>query len=164
MPDVSVHNETEYALTTSILDQIKGEALEYFGEYVRAIRVQYGIERHAFNARTGEMRYAFSPGDFGLVDTTMAFPDARVPSIDDDAEDDIDVTDYDDVDDVDDVDEVDIDEKHGTETSLESLSEAEEVEETEEQIGFRGLDNAFDDIEDEDDDKDLLYDDEYDAH
>jgi hypothetical protein len=156
MPDISVHNETEYSLTASILDQIKGEALEYFGEYVRAIRVQYGIERHAFNARTGEMRYAFSPGDFGLVDTTVAFPDAHVPSIDDDAEDEIDVTDYDDV------DEVDIDEKHETETSLESLSEAEEVEDVEEQIGFRGLDNAFDDIEDEDDDKELLYDDEYD--
>jgi hypothetical protein len=32
--------------------------------------VQYGIARHAFNARTREVRYAFSPTDFGLFDTT----------------------------------------------------------------------------------------------
>ncbi len=46
--------------------------MEYF-ESVNAIRIQYGIERHAFNARSGEVRYAFSPSDFGLVDTAMAF-------------------------------------------------------------------------------------------
>jgi hypothetical protein len=43
---------------------------EYFGGRVRSIRVQYGIARHAFNARTREVRYAFSPADFGLFDTT----------------------------------------------------------------------------------------------
>jgi hypothetical protein len=37
--------------------------------------VQYGIARHAFNARTREVRYAFSPADFGLVNTTTTLPD-----------------------------------------------------------------------------------------
>jgi hypothetical protein len=63
MPDIPIQNETEYTLTASILEQIRRDALEYFGDSVRAIRVQYGIDRHAFNARTGEMRYAFSPGE-----------------------------------------------------------------------------------------------------
>jgi hypothetical protein len=31
--------------------------------------VQYGIARHAFNARTREVCYALSPTDFGLFDT-----------------------------------------------------------------------------------------------
>ena len=56
MPDIPIHNETEYTLTASILEQIKRDALEYFGDAVRAIRVQYGSDRHAFNATTGEMR------------------------------------------------------------------------------------------------------------
>ena len=75
-------------------EQIIRDAEEHFGEAVRSIRVQYGIERHAFNARTGEVRYAFSPNDFGLVDTTTTFPDtyyhaADIPSIDDDTEEEI---------------------------------------------------------------------------
>lgn len=91
MSDINIQNETEYTLPPPILDQIKRDALEYFGESVNAIRIQYGIERHAFNARSGEVRYAFSPSDFGLVDTAMAFPDSHsrtddVPSIDDDRE------------------------------------------------------------------------------
>ena len=53
--------------------------------------VQEGLARHAFNARTGEVRYAFSPQDFGLVTTTTAVPDTRddladIPHIDDDTE------------------------------------------------------------------------------
>jgi hypothetical protein len=91
MPDMPIHNETEYTLTASILDQIKRDAIEYFGESVHSIRVQYGIERHAFNAKTGEVRYAFSPGDYGLVDTTSSFPEPYhrtvvIPSIDDEHE------------------------------------------------------------------------------
>lgn len=91
MSDIPIQNETEYTLPSSILDQIKRDALEYFGESVNAIRIQYGIERHAFNARSGEVRYAFSPSDFGLVDATTSFPDSNaraddVPSIDDDRE------------------------------------------------------------------------------
>ncbi len=91
MSDIPIQNETDYTLPPPILDQIKRDALEYFGETVNAIRIQYGIERHAFNARSGEVRYAFSPSDFGLVDTAMSFPDNNsrtddVPSIDDDRE------------------------------------------------------------------------------
>ncbi len=88
MTAIPIHNETNYSLTTSILNQIERDAIEYFGESIQAIRIQYGIERHAFNAKTGEVRYAFSPSDFGLVDTAHTFPEAYsrmtdVPSIDD---------------------------------------------------------------------------------
>ncbi len=91
MSDIPIQNETEYTLPSQILEQIKRDALEYFGESVNAIRIQYGIERHAFNARSGEVRYAFSPSDFGLVDATTSFPESMartddVPSIDDDRE------------------------------------------------------------------------------
>jgi hypothetical protein len=91
MSDIPIQNETEYTLPSSILEQIKRDALEYFGESINAIRIQYGIERHAFNAKSGEVRYAFSPSDFGLVDATTSFPDSLirtrdVPSIDDDRE------------------------------------------------------------------------------
>ncbi|MGQ4808759.1 hypothetical protein NKDENANG_02147 [Candidatus Entotheonellaceae bacterium PAL068K] len=87
MSDIPIHNETEYAFTPDILDQIRRDAIEYFGDSIRAIRVQYGIERHTFNVRTREMRYAFSPRDFDLIDTTVLFPGVHfnrdAPSIDD---------------------------------------------------------------------------------
>ena len=91
MSEIPIQNETDYTLPQPIIEQIKRDALEYFGESINAIRIQYGIERHAFNARSGEVRYAFSPSDFGLVDTSAAFPDSStrrdaVPSIDDDRE------------------------------------------------------------------------------
>jgi len=73
MASIPIHNETEYTLTDDMTKQIIRDAQEHFGEDVRSIRVQYGIERHAFNARTREVRYAFSPNDFGLVDTTKHF-------------------------------------------------------------------------------------------
>ena len=75
MASIPMHNETEYTLTDEITQQITRDAQEHFGEEVRSIRVQYGIERHAFNARTREVRYAFSPADFGLVNTATTFPD-----------------------------------------------------------------------------------------
>lgn len=90
MSDIPIHNETNYDLTASILDQIERDAVEYFGNSVNAIRVQYGIARHAFNARTGEVRYSFSPSDYGLVDTTaVPFPEpyphaTNIPRVDDD--------------------------------------------------------------------------------
>ena len=61
MASIPIHNETAYTLTDDITQQIIGDAQEHFGEEVRAIRVQSGIERHALNARTREVRYAFSP-------------------------------------------------------------------------------------------------------
>src|SRR4030095_10139920 len=66
MPSIPIHNETTYTLTDDITQQIIRDAQEHFGEEVRAIRVQSGIERHVLNARTWEVRYAFSPQDFGL--------------------------------------------------------------------------------------------------
>ena len=118
MPDISIQNETEYALADAILNQIKRDALEYFGEAVRVIRVQYGIDRHAFNARTGELRFAFSPVDFGLVDTSVSHPDLHfgdaVRRIDYDEDETIDN---------DDDDDIDVNESDTRETSLEALAE-----------------------------------------
>jgi hypothetical protein len=53
---------------------------EYCGGQVRSIRVQYGIVRHAFNARTREVRYAFSPIGFGLFDT-IALPETSASPV-----------------------------------------------------------------------------------
>src|SRR5919197_3629931 len=102
MASIPIHNETDHPLTDDMMQQIIRDAQEHFGEDVRSIRVQYGIERHAFNARTREVRYAFSPKDFSLVDTSTAFPDtyyhpADIPSIDDDTEEEIVPAAFDDV-------------------------------------------------------------------
>ena len=69
MVNMPIHNETDYALTEAMTQHILRDAQEHFGEEVRSIRVQSGLERHAFNARTREVRYAFSPNYFGLVPT-----------------------------------------------------------------------------------------------
>ena len=153
MASIPIHNETEYALTDDMTQQIIRDAQEHFGEEVRSIRVQYGIERHAFNARTREVRYAFSPNDFGLVDTTTAFPDtyyhpADLPSIDDDTEEEIIPAAFDDV---------ETDDEERRETSLESLEENLEEEE-EEENEFPELDDQFEDPEEADS---FLYDDDY---
>jgi hypothetical protein len=50
MASIPIHNETAYTLTDDITQQIIGDAHEHFGEEVRAIRVQSGLERHALNA------------------------------------------------------------------------------------------------------------------
>ena len=146
MASIPIHNETEYTLTDDMTKQIIRDAQEHFGEDVRSIRVQYGIERHAFNARTREVRYAFSPNDFGLVDTTTTFPDtyyhaAYIPSIDDDTEEEIVPAAFDDV-------ETDAEEDR-RETSLESLEEETEDDEDEEEE-FPDLDAQFEDAEEED--------------
>jgi hypothetical protein len=77
MASISVQNETAYTVTDTIAQHIRRDAQEYFGDAVRSIRVQEGLVRHAFNARTGEVRYAFSPQDFGLVTTTTGVSDTR---------------------------------------------------------------------------------------
>src|SRR4030095_4317925 len=145
MASIPIHNETEYPLTDEMTKQIIRDAQEHFGEDVRSIRVQYGIERHAFNARTREVRYAFSPNDFGLVDTTTTFPDtyyhpADIPSIDDDTEEEIVPAAFDDV---------ETEEEDRRETSLESLEEELEEDEDEEEE-FPALDDQFEDAEEED--------------
>src|SRR5438094_10500375 len=79
MASIPIHNETDYLLTNDMTQQIIRDAQEHFGEEVRAIRVQAGIERHAFNARTHEVRYAFSPQDFGFGHTMPIAPEPRTP-------------------------------------------------------------------------------------
>jgi len=70
MASMPIHNETDYPLTDNMRQHIISDIHEHFGGQVRSIRVQYGIARHAFNARTREVRYAFSPTGFSLPDTT----------------------------------------------------------------------------------------------
>jgi hypothetical protein len=72
MASIPIHNETDYTLTDDMMQHIVRDAQEHFGEEVRAVRVQSGIERHALNARTWEVRYAFFPQDFGLGHTMPA--------------------------------------------------------------------------------------------
>jgi hypothetical protein len=67
MVSIPIENETSYTLTDAMRQDILRDAHEHFGNEVRSIRVQEGLERHAFNARTYQVRYAFSPTDFGLV-------------------------------------------------------------------------------------------------
>src|SRR3989441_11287733 len=146
MASIPIHNETEYTLTDDMTKQIIRDAQEHFGEAVRSIRVQYGIERHAFNARTGEVRYAFSPNDFGLVDTTTAFPDtyyhpADIPTIDDDTDTEEELTPAA-------FEDVETDEEEPRETSLESLEEG--IEEEDDEAEVPELDVQFEDTEDED--------------
>ncbi len=91
MASIPIHNETAYTLTDDITQQIIGDAHEHFGEEVRAIRVQSGIARHALNARTREVRYAFFPQDFGLGHTMPTAQEpldlsAALPTIDDEPE------------------------------------------------------------------------------
>ena len=150
MSEISIQNETEYTLTDAILDQIKREALEYFGDSVNGIRIQYGIERHAFNARTGQVRYAFSPNDFGLIDTTP-FSDLYsraddVPSIDEVRED-ITTSSYEDHDDTEEDEDV---------ATFETLdNDLDVVEDDESQ--FQSLDTDFESMDDNE--RDYLYDD-----
>src|SRR5262245_54069939 len=79
MASIPIQNETDYPLTDDMRQQIIRDAQEHFGEEVRAIRVQSGLERHAFNARTREVRYAFSPQDFGLGHTMPIAPEPLTP-------------------------------------------------------------------------------------
>ena len=155
MPDLPIHNETEYSLTAGMLDQIKRDALEYFGESVRSVRVQYGIERHAFNAKTGEMRYAFSPGDFGLIDMKVSFPETfhsrrDVRSIDDEEEEEIEEVAF---------DEIDVEEEPEEGPTFERFDEElGGAEEEEAEADFEAIDEDFEELEEED--KDFLYDDD----
>ena len=67
MVNIPIENETPYTLTDAMRQDILHDAHEHFGDEVRSIRVQEGLERHIFNARTHQVRYAFAPSDFGLV-------------------------------------------------------------------------------------------------
>ena len=149
MANIPIHNETDYPLTDEMAAQIIRDAQEYFGEEISAIRVQSGIERHALNARTHEVRYAFSPQDFGFGHTMPIAPEPLTPepprarrrSSRSDAEVEEDLL----PDSLEDVEE----DAEPLETSLESLDEGQDDDEEEDDI-FR-LDDQTDDEEDEED-------------
>src|SRR5215813_13369795 len=157
MASIPIHNETDYTLTEAITQQIIRDAQEHFGEEVRAIRVQSGIERHALNARTWEVRYAFFLQDFGLghlipaVQESFA-PSAAFPTRDEAPEAAILSTPFDDIEE-DQEDEEDIE---PLETSLESLDEGQEDEEDDDVFK---LDAPVEDM-DEDEEDNVLDDEE----
>ena len=158
MASIPIHNETAYTLTDDITQQIIRDAQEHFGEEVRAIRVQSGIERHALNARTREVRYAFSPQDFGFGPTmpiapepsTSEQPRARRRSSRSDAEPEAAIipASFEDV-------EEDEEDLEPLETSLESLDEGQDDEEDD----VFTLDTPVEDT-DEDDEDNVLDDEE----
>ena len=127
MASIPIQNETDYPLTDDMTQQIIRDAQEHFGEEVSAIRVQSGLERHAFNARTHVVRYAFSPQDFGFVHTMPPTPEPprsrrRASRREAGPEADILPASFEDV-------EVDAEEAEPLETSLESLDEGRDDDE-----------------------------------
>jgi hypothetical protein len=66
MVSIPIDNETPYTLTDAMRQDILRDTQEHFGDVVRSILVQGGLERHVFNARTHQVRYAFSPTRFWL--------------------------------------------------------------------------------------------------
>jgi hypothetical protein len=157
MASIPIHNETAYTLTDDITQQIIGDAHEHFGEEVRAIRVQSGLERHALNARTREVRYAFFPQDFGLghrmpTDHESLDPAAALPTMDEEPEAAILTVPFEVVEEAEEAEE-DIE---PLETSLESLDEGQDDEEEDD---FFKLDAPVEDA-DEDEEDDVLEDEE----
>jgi hypothetical protein len=56
MADIPIHNETDSVLTEAMPQDICRDAQEHFGDAMRAMRVQAGLQRHAWHARTQEVR------------------------------------------------------------------------------------------------------------
>jgi len=156
-----IYNETDYVLTEAMTQHIIRDAQEHFGEEVRSVRVQSGIERHAFNVRTREVRYAFSPQDFGLVHTMPIVPETprsrrRRPRRDDETAEEFLPAPFEEVE----VEvEAEAEDLEPLETSLESLDEGQDEDEDEDDV-FK-LDNQQD--EDEDEDESFFDHDAYDA-
>ena len=156
MTRIPIHNETDYPLTDDIMQQIIRDAQEHFGEEVHSIRVQSGIERHALNARTREVRYAFSPQDFGLgyFMPTVHEPldhSAAISDMDEEPEAALIPVPFEDVEE----DEEDEEDMESLETSLESLDEGQDNEEDD----VFTLDAPVEDT-DEDDEENFLDDEE----
>jgi len=150
MGNIPIHNETDYTLTDDMTQHIIRDAHDHFGEEVHAIRVQSGLERHALNTRTREVRYAFSPQDFGLGHTMPTVQETprsrrRPPRRDEETEEAVLPAPFEDI-------EVDEEELEPLETSLESLNEGREDDEEED---FFTLDNPVEDA-DEDDEENVL--------
>ncbi len=158
MANIPIHNETEYTLTDEMAEQIRRDAQEQFGEAVHSIRVQSGLERHALNTRTHEVRYAFSPQDFGFGPLMPNVPEPRTPepprarrrSARSDTELEADLL----SDSSEDVEE-DVEDTEPHETSLESLDEGQDDEEEQDDVFLLDDQNADeDDEEDQEDDED----------
>ena len=66
MVSIPIANETPYTLTDAMRQDILHDAQEHFGDMVRSIRVQEGLERHIFNARTCQVRVRVFPHGFWL--------------------------------------------------------------------------------------------------
>jgi len=158
-----IYNETDYVLTEAMTQHIIRDAQEHFGEEVRSVRVQSGIERHAFNVRTREVRYAFSPQDFGLVHTMPIVPETprsrrRRPRRDDETAEEFLPAPFEEVE----VEvEAEAEDLEPLETSLESLDEGQDEDEDEDEDDVFKLDNQQD--EDEDEDESFFDHDAYDA-
>ena len=157
MASIPIHNETDYTLTDDITQQIIRDAQEHFGEEVRAIRVQAGLERHALNARTWEVRYAFFPQDFGLGHTMPAVQEpfdhaAALSDMDAETADAILPGPFEDMEE----DAEDGEDMEPLETSLESLDEGQDDEEEDDVFT---LDAPVEDT-DEDDEENFLDDEE----
>ena len=153
MASIPIQNETDYTLTDDMTQQIIRDAQDHFGEDVHTIRVQSGIDRHALNARTREVRYAFSPQDFGLghpmplVHEPFA-PSSTLPTRDAETADAILPVPFEDVADI----EEDEEDTEPIETSLESLDEGQDDEE--EDDVFK-LDAPVEDIDEDDEENSL---------
>ena len=157
MVNMPIHNETTYTLTEVMTLEIIRDAHDHFGEEVHAIRVQSGIARHALNARTREVRYAFFPQDFGLGHTMPTVheplhPSAALSDRDEEPEAAILPAPFEDVADV----EEDEEDTEPLETSLESLDEGQDDEEEDDVFT---LDAPVEDT-DEDDEDNFLDDEE----
>jgi hypothetical protein len=151
MAHIPIANETDYALTEAMMQDILRDAQDHFGEAIRAIRVQSGLQRHALNARTLEVRYAFSPQDFAVVPPSppaLERPRSRRRPARSDEEPEAEIlpVPFEDV-------EVDEEAKEPLDTSLESLNEGHE--EDEEEDGVFRLDAPVEEV-DEDDKEALL--------
>src|SRR4029453_3259904 len=157
MASIPIQNETDYTLTDDMMQHIIRDAQEHFGEEVRAIRVQSGLERHALNARTWEVRYAFFPQDFGLGYTMPAVQEpfdhsAALSDMDAETADAILPVPFEDVAE----DEEDGEDMEPLETSLENLDEGQDDAEEDDDVFT--LDEPVEDADE--DDEDNLFDDE----
>jgi hypothetical protein len=157
MASIPIQNETDYPLTDAMMQYILRDAQEHFGEEVRSIRVQSGLARHALNARTREVRYAFFPQDFGLAHPMPMVPEpldplAVLPIIDQVPEDAILPTAFEDIEDGEDVEDMEVEEEDSEplETSLESLDEGRHDEEDDDD--FFKLDDPVEDADEDEED------------
>jgi hypothetical protein len=136
MASIPIQNETDYTLTDDMTKQIIRDAQEHVGEEV--------------HARTREVRYAFSPQDFGLSHPMPMVQEhsasvADLPTINEETDDAILPVPFEDVVDI----EEDEEDTEPLVTSLESLDEGQDDEEKDD---FFKLDDPVEDTDEDDED------------